>query len=46
MDAQRYLYGPTQTINVGVVPTLGRGNGLTPAQIAVDYIEVTVSYQQ
>jgi hypothetical protein len=45
-EAQSYLYGPTQTINLAFVPMWTRGNGLGATEVSVDYVEVTVSYQQ
>ncbi len=47
-EARRYLFSPEaqQTITLAMLPTAGSGSGVIPPEVAVGYVELSVSYQQ
>ena len=45
-NAPRYLLPTNQTINIALYPNGTLGNGLNLPQVDVDYVELTVQYQQ
>jgi len=47
-ETLRYLADPlvAQMFSLALFPTQGNGSGASPAQVAVDYVELTVVYRQ
>ncbi len=45
-QAGRFLFATAGDVILALFPSAGDGNGTSPSQIAVDYVELNVQYQQ